>query len=297
MIEERVIDMAVGINGVNSALNTLNRAQTASQNTIQRIATGSRYPNARNGASQYAMAQRIYNNIGSIAQSNRNTQNVGAMLRTASGAANNTVQALSGIRQNLINAANGTNNASDRQNLFREIEQRVQQIDVNANIQYNGQRLLTGSRNLTVAGFTGYDNVRINDLTSRGLGLTDDQGRVNIDLNDNEAIQASLDRVDNALNVARGTTGTIETAIEDLDFQSALDVETTLGAQQQRLDYQASMYMTMEENELNAASTIDDSNIAQEITNLRSQQAQERLALFATQMFNQNRASILNLLR
>lgn len=289
--------MAVGINGVNSAINTLNRAQTASQNTIQRIATGSRYPNASNGASQYAISQRMYNNIGSIAQSNRNVQNTNAMLRTASGAANNTVQALSGIRQNLINAANGTNNAGDRESLFREIEQRVQQIDVNANIQYNGQRVLTGSRNFTVAGITGYDNVRLNDLSSRGLGLTDNQGRININLDNNDAIQESLNRVDNALNVARGTTNTIETAIEDMDFQSALDVETTLGAQQQRLDYQANMYATMEENELNAVSTLDDSNIAQEITNLRSQQAQERLALFATQMFNQNRASILNLLR
>lgn len=289
--------MAVGINGVNSAINTLNRAQTASQNTIQRIATGSRYPNASNGASQYAISQRIYNNIGSIAQSNRNVQNTNAMLRTASGAANNTVQALSGIRQNLINAANGTNNPGDRENLFREIEQRVQQIDVNANIQYNGQRVLTGGRNLTVAGITGYDNVRLNDLSSRGLGLTDNQGRININLDNNDAIQESLNRVDNALSVARGTTNTIETAIEDMDFQSALDVETTLGAQQQRLAYQADMYTTMEENELNAVSTLDDSNIAQEITNLRSQQAQERLALFATQMFNQNRASILNLLR
>ena len=289
--------MAVGINGVNSALNTLNRTQTATQTTIQRIATGSRYPNASNGASQYAIAQRMYNNIGSIAQSNQNVQNTSAMLRTASGAANNTVQALSGIRENLINAANGTNTANDRQNMLREIEQRVEQIDVNANVMYNGQRLLTGSRNLTVASITGYDNVRINDLTSRGLGLTDDQGRININLDNNDAIQNALNRVDNALNVARGTTGTLETAVEDMEFQSALDIETTIGAQEQRLEYQASMYMTMEENELNAASTIDDSNIAQEITNLRSQQAQERLALFATQMFNQNRASILNLLR
>ncbi len=289
--------MAVGINGVNSALNTLNRAQTASQNTIQRIATGSRYPNASNGASQYAVAQRMYNNIGSIAQSNRNAQNTGAMLRTAAGAANNTVQALSGIRENLINAANGTNNAGDRESLFRQIEQRVQQIDVNANVQYNGQRLLTGSRNLTVAGITGYDNVRLNNLTSRGLGLTNDQGQLNFNVDNADAIQDAINRVDNALNVARGTTGTIETAMEDIEFQSALDVETTLGAQQQRLEYQTSMYMTMEENELNAVSTLDDSNIAQEITNLRSQQAQERLAMFATQMFNQNRASILNLLR
>ena len=288
--------MPVGINGVNNALNTLNRVQNTSANIVQRIATGSNYPNATNGASQYAISQRMYNNIGSIAQSNRNTQNVSAMLRTASGAANNTVQALGGIRENLINAANGTNNMGDRQNLQRMIEQRIQQIDDNAAVEYNGRRLLNGTRNLAVSGITGYDNVRLDDLTSRGLGLTDNQGRVNIDLTTDDGIRNALDRVDNALNAARDTTNTIETALEDVGFESALDVETTLGAQQQRLEYQADMYSTMEENELNAVSTLNDSNIAREITNLRTQRAQEQLALFATQMFNQNRSSILNLI-
>lgn len=293
---ERVIDMAVGMNGVNNALSTLNRVQTASQNTVQRIASGSRYPNAATGASQYAMTQRMYNNIGSIAQSNRNTQNVNAMLRTASGAANNTVQELSGIRENLINAANGTNNMSDRRYLQRMIEQRVRQIDTNAEVQYNGQRLLNGTRNLAVSGITGYDNVRLGDLSSRGLGLTDNQGRININLDNDEGIRNAINLVDNALNAARGTNTTIETAIEDMGFESALDVETTLGAQQQRLDYQATMYERIEENELNAASTLNDSNIAREMVNLRTQRAQEQLALFATQMFNQNRSSILNLI-
>ena len=288
--------MPVGINGVNSALNTLNNVQTASQNTVQRIATGSRFPDASRGASQYAISQRMYNNIGSIAQSNQNTQNVSAMLRTASGAANNTVQELSAIRENIINAANGTNNAGDRQSLQRMIEQRIQRIDSNAAIEYNGQRLLNGTRNLAVSGITGYDNVRLNDLTARGLGLTDEQGRVNLNLDNDEGIRNALDRVDNALSMARGTTDTIEAAVEDTEFQSAIDVETTLGAQQQRLEYQADMYATMEENEINAASTINDSNIAREMVNLRTQRAQEQLALFATQMFNQNRASILNLI-
>ena len=288
--------MPIGVNGVNSSLNNLNRVQITSQETVQRIATGSRYPNARNDASQYAISQRRYNNIGSIARSNQNTQNVSAMLRTAAGAAGNTVQALSSIRENIINAANGTNNQTDRQYLQRMIEQRVQQIDNNANVEYNNQRLLNGGRNLTVAGVTGYDNIRIADLTSRSLGLTDDQGRVNLNLDNNEAIQNSLNRIDNALDIARGTNTTLETAIEDLGFESALDVETTLGAQQQRLEYQSDMYTRMEENELEAAATQSDSNIAREITNLRSQRAQEQLALFATQMFNQNRASILNLL-
>ena len=288
--------MAVGMNGVNNALSTLNRVQSASQNTVQRIASGSRFPNAASGASQYAQTQRMYNNIGSIAQSNQNTQNVNAMLRTASGAANNTVQVLNGIRENLMNAANGANNSTDRRYLQQMIEQRVRQIDTNAEVQYNGQRLLNGTRNLAVSGITGYDNVRLGDLSSRGLGLTDNQGRMNINLDNDEGIRNAINMVDNALNTARGTNNTIETAIEDMGFESALDVETTLGAQQQRLDYQATMYERMEENELNAVSTLNDSNIAREITNLRTQRAQEQLALFATQMFNQNRSSILNLI-
>ena len=288
--------MPVGINGVNNALNTLNRVQTASQNTIQRIATGERYPTAQNGASQYAITQRMYNNIGTIARSNQNAQNANAMLRTASGAANNTVQALGEIRANILNAANGTNNYTDRQNMQRMIEQRIQQIDNNAGVEYNGRRLLNGTQNLTVASVTGYDNVRIANLTSRSLGLTDDNGRVNINLNDNAGIENALNRVNNALDIARGTTGTLNNAIEDLDFESALDIETTLGVQQQGLELQAERFTTMEENELEAASTINDSNIAREMTNLRTQRAQEQLALFATQMFNQNRANILNLL-
>ena len=288
--------MPVGINGVNNALSTLNRVQTASQNTIQRIATGERYPTAQNGASQYAITQRMYNNIGTIARSNQNAQNANAMLRTASGAANNTVQALGEIRANILNAANGTNNYTDRQNMQRMIEQRIQQIDNNAGVEYNGRRLLNGTQNLTVASVTGYDNVRIANLTSRSLGLTDDNGRVNINLNDNAGIENALNRVNNALDIARGTTGTLDNAIEDLDFESALDIETTLGVQQQGLELQAERFTTMEENELEAASTINDSNIAREMTNLRTQRAQEQLALFATQMFNQNRANILNLL-
>lgn len=288
--------MAIGVNGVNSSLNNLNRIHNASQNTLQRIATGSKYSSASQGASQYAMSQRMYNNIGSIGQSIQNTQNVNAMLQTASGAANNTVQALSTIRESLINAANGTNNDSDRSTLQQNINQMIRQIDDNAGVQYNGQRLLDGSRNITVAGITGYENVNVGNLTSRGLGLTDDDGNVTINVNDNDSIQSALDRVGTALESAQGTADSLSSAQENNAFDAALDEVTTLGAQQQRLEYQAQNYATMEENELNAVSNLNDADIAIEVTNLRSQQTQEQLALYATKMFNQNRASVLNLL-
>ena len=76
----------------------------------------------------------------------------------------------------------------------------------------------------------------------------------------------------------------------------SLDEATTQGAQLQRLEYQQTNYTTMEENQLNALSNSNDANIAQQVANFKSQQTQEQLALFATNVFNHNRASVLSLL-
>ena len=289
--------MPIGMNSVNPGLNNLNRIQSSNQNSIQRIATGTRYNSPSQGASEYAISQRLSNNIRSTGQSIQNTQNVNAMLQTASGAANNTVQALSTIRENLINAANDTNNASDRSALQDNINQMIRQIDDNSKVEYNGQRLLDGSRNITVAGITGYENVQVNSLTSKDLGLTDEEGNSTIDLNDNDSIQSALDRVNTALETAEGAADTISAAQENNSFDAALDEVTTIGAQQQRLEFQVQNYMTQEENETDALSNLNDTDIAREITNLRSQQTQEQLALYATNLYNQNRASVLNLLQ
>ena len=288
--------MAIGMNAVNPALNNLNKIQNSSQNSIQRISTGTRYSSPSQGASEYAISQRLSNNIRSTGQSIQNTQNVNAMLQTASGAANNTVQALATIRENLINAANDSNNSSDRSALQDNINQMIRQIDDNSRVEYNGQRLLDGSRNITVAGITGYENVKVGSLTSKDLGLTDDEGNSTIDLSDDESIQNALNRVTTALETAEGTAGTINAAQENNAFDAALDEVTTIGAQQQRLEFQAQNYMTQEENETDALSNLNDTDIAREIVNLRSQETQQQLALLATNMYNQNRASVLNLL-
>ena len=133
-------------------------------------------------------------------------------------------------------------------------------------------------------------------LTSRDLGLTDDQGNSTINLSDNDSIQSALDRVGTALNAAQGTADTLQAAQENNAFDQALDEVTTIGAQQQRLEFQAQNYMTQEENETNALSNLNDTDIAREITNLRNQQTQEQLAMYVTNMYNQNRASVLKLL-
>ncbi len=231
---------------INTSLNDLNRAQSSQAESIKRIATGTKYYSPANGASEYAIVQRMYNNIGSVTQSNSNTQTANAMLNVAAGAVSNTINSLSSLKQTLISAANGTNSDSDVAALQESVSQTLSQIDSNAQVTYNGQSLLDGSQSIQVASDSGYETVNLRDMSTNGLGLTD----------------VTIDTVDSALN-------------------TALDQATSIGAAQKGLEYQSANYTTMEENLYEAVSTIDDTDIAAESVNNASANAQSQVALWA----------------
>ena len=247
---------------INSSLNDLNRAQSSQAESIKRIATGTKYYSPANGASEYAIVQRIYNNIGSVTQSNSNTQTTNAMLNVAAGAVSNTINSLSSLKQTLISAANGTNSNSDVAALQESVNQTLSQIDSNAQITYNGQSLLDGSQSIQVASDNGYETINLGDMSTAGLGLTDSEGNSNITLGDLSDLGTAIDTVDSALN-------------------TALDQATTIGAAQKGLEYQSANYTTMEENLYEAVSTIDDTDIAAESVNNASANAQSQVALWA----------------
>ncbi|TYZ27549.1 bacitracin resistance protein BacA [Selenomonas caprae] len=250
------------MSGVNHSLNTLNKVQSAQSSSVQKIATGSKYPSASYGPSDYAIIQRTYSNIGAVAQSNSNTQTANSMLSTAAGAVNETVNSLSSLRSTLLEAANGTNGNTDLAALQKSVEQTISSIDDNASVTYNGKKLLDGSQSITVAGADGYNTVSLGNMTSQGLGLTDSEGKSTIDLTDASSISAALDKVDSALN-------------------AATDQATNIGAAQQGLTYQSSNYTTQEENLVATAETMDSADIAKESVNLASSNTQEQAALWA----------------
>jgi len=247
---------------INSSLNDLNRAQTSQSESIKRIATGTKYYSPANGASEYAIVQRIYNNIGSVTQSNSNTQTTNAMLNVAAGAVSNTINSLSSLKQTLISAANGTNSNSDVAALQESVNQTLAQIDSNAQITYNGQSLLDGSQSIQVASDNGYETINLGDMSTTGLGLTDSEGNSNITLGDLSDLGTTIDTVDTALN-------------------TALDQATSIGAAQKGLEYQSANYTTVEENLYEAVSTMDDTDIAAESVNNASANTQSQVALWA----------------
>jgi len=264
----------------NVGLSSLNRANTSVNNSIKKISTGSNYPSASYGASEYAISRRMTSNIGAYEQSIKNTQNSNAMLNTASGAINNTVQSLTTLRENIMNAMNGTNGAPDLATIQKGIGQTISQINENASVTYNSQRLIDGSNpGTTVAGSFGYDTVQFSNMTSEGLGLTDAEGNATVNVADGtSSLSDALDTVDRALN-------------------SALDQATSIGAAQQGLGYQEANYTTASENLTMAETELDGLDIAAETVRLKSSQTQEQLALFGVKaQMNMHRDTVANLL-
>ena len=291
--------MAIIMGGTNPYVSTYNGVSHSSQVAFQRISTGSKYQNVATGASEYAIISKLMSNLGATTQSSQNTQNMSSMVKVAQDATGNTISGLTTIQSHLINAANDTNGSLDRQAIQKEIDQLVSQIDSNAYVEYNGQRLLDGSREtLTFAGLDGYRNLQVGDIRSQTLGLTDADGNITIDATTPEGIQNSLATIGGALEYVEGMNGDLYPSLyEGYSLDAALDEATTQGAQLQRLEYQQQLYTTMEENQLGALSSMGDTDIAKQITNLRSEETLEQMALFGIKMFNQNRASAVTLLQ
>ena len=266
--------MAIGGLGF---VNQVNRTNTAVSSSIQKIASGSQRPSAKYGASSYAIAARMSSNIGAAVQSRRNAQTANSMMNVASGAVSSTVDALTSIRSQILQAANGTNQGSDVAAISQSISQSISTINDNAAVEYNGMRLMDGSRSVTVAGSNGYNTLNLGNISSQGLGLTDSQGNITLDLSSPQGIQSALNTVDSALD-------------------SALGMATDIGAAQQGLSFSEDNYTTMQASLTEALSTEDDTDIAAEVTRLRSADTQNQLALHAQKMYMHNSAQVLSLL-
>lgn len=280
--------MAIGGVGF---LNQINSTKANYNTVLKQVASGSKFPSAQYGTSEYAISRRARVQIGALAQSNQNTQNANAMLSVAAGGVSSTISALTSIKEQVIKAANGTNSPSDIDTIGKSINQSIQTINDNASIQYNGMDLLDSGRKVAVAGVDGYRNVSLGNMTAEALKLADDKGNSTIDLTDLNTYYDGSGAVDTTKGLGKALS-TIDNALG-----KALDEATNIGAAQQNLTFASANYTVSEENLTAADSNMSDTDMAKTITQLRSADTQNQLAMYAQKMFMTNSASVLSLLR
>jgi flagellin len=262
------------IGSVSSPANNLDKAQNTLGTAQKRLASGQRINSAQDDAAGLAIAAQMVAQLGSDNQALRNVNDGISLTQTASSALGQVTETLQSIRTLAVQAANGTNTASDREAIQAQIDQLAQGVDqIASQTEFNGQKLFDGNfsaqiQNGPQAG--DQQGLTLGNLSTQSLGI-------------------------NGANVttasgAADTISAIDNAIASIGKQQA-----SVGAAQAGLSSAAVALAGTYENLAAAKSRIADTDYAQATAENAQAKVQQQAALQATSIYNANQAVQLKL--
>ena len=143
--------MASIINTNVASLNAQRNLATSASSlntTLQRLSSGMRINSAKDDAAGLAISSRMTSQIDGLNQAARNANDGISMAQTAEGALGAIGDNLLRMRSLAVQAANGTNSASDRASIQAEISQLQSEVmRIATTTQFNGLNLIDGTLN------------------------------------------------------------------------------------------------------------------------------------------------------
>jgi len=169
--------MGLFINTNQSALNAQRKLTSTSgalSTSFERLSSGLRINGAKDDAAGLSITNRFTAQVRGLNQAVRNSNDGISLAQTAEGALSETTNILQRIRELAVQAANDTNNTSDRQSIQAEVSQLINEIDrIAATTNFNGNNLIDGSflsRDLQVGANVGETlSVSVNGAASDDL--------------------------------------------------------------------------------------------------------------------------------
>ncbi|RSZ47274.1 MULTISPECIES: FliC/FljB family flagellin [unclassified Variovorax] len=156
--------------------NNLNKSQSALNSAIERLSSGMRINSAKDDAAGQAIANRFTANINGLKQATRNANDGISIAQTTEGALTEVNNNLQRIRELSVQAATGTNSASDLDSIQSEIGQRLDEINrVSDQTQFNGVKVLSadaGKLTVQVGANDGETiDIDLKEISAKTLGL------------------------------------------------------------------------------------------------------------------------------
>lgn len=132
-----------------SALNTyrqLSINNNAGSRSLEKLSSGYRINRAGDDAAGLAISEKMRGQIRGLNMASKNAQDGISLIQTAEGALNETHSILQRMRELAVQAANGTNTDSDREEIQKEIDQLKSEINrISTDTEFNTKKLLDGS--------------------------------------------------------------------------------------------------------------------------------------------------------
>ena len=173
------------------AQNNLDKTGSALQATIQRLSSGLRVNTASDDASGFAIANRMDSQIRGMAVATRNANDAISFSQTSSGALAQISNNLQRMRELAVQAANGSNSASDTSLLNQEFNQLQTEVSrIQGSTTFNNVNVFSPTATVFQIGANTTTNDRVN---VQGNALTTTMGIGTQSITDRTATSAGTD--------------------------------------------------------------------------------------------------------
>ena len=265
-----------------NAQRNLNTSSASLATTVQRLSSGLRINSAKDDAAGLAISQRMTAQINGLTVAARNANDGISLAQTAEGALASIGDNLQRIRELAVQAANGTNNTSDKASLDNEVKALTDEITrVTNNTKFNGTALFASGATATSfqvgAGSSANDAISISSLDLSSTALSG---------------VASL-------SVSGVTAGSGATVLDTIDnmLTAVNDKRAELGAVQNRFTSVISNLSTTTENLSASRGRITDADYAEETANLTKAQILQQAGTAMLAQANSLPNTVLSLLK
>jgi len=275
------------------AQNALTKNERSMNTAMERLATGKRINGAKDDAAGLAISSRMTSQIRGLEVGMRNAGDAISMISVADGAMIEVGNMLQRMRELALQASNGTTTAADRDYLNTEYQNLITEIErIADNTQWNGNAIM----NLASASDTFSYQVGANG------GQTIDVDFVAIDQTNGSAFTvfatgasaASIAAANTSAALVAGTEAItkIDLAITELNANRA-----NFGAAINRLTYAIDNLASVKVNSEAARSRIEDTDYAQETSELARTQIINQASTAMLAQANHAAVTVLALLR
>jgi flagellin len=143
------LTLDTNINSLNAQRN-LTTSQASLSQALQRLSSGLRINSAADDAAGLAISNQFTTQINGTNQAVHNANDAISETQTAGGALSTLTDNLQSIRTLAVEAANGSNSASNRAALDQQVQQQIAEITrIASQTSFNGQNVLDGSSGVT----------------------------------------------------------------------------------------------------------------------------------------------------
>jgi flagellin len=292
--------------------NALTKNERAMGQTMERLSTGLRINSAADDAAGLAISSKMTSQINGLNQAARNSNDAISMLQTADGALIEVSNMLQRMRELAIQAASGTNTASDQSNLDTEFQSLKAGIEsIVRNTQWNGENILAGG----ASGAAVAKNFQVGANASQTLQVTFADFNIDQGTTGNVSSAGPLAVLDidgagsgaaqdlNSLAIYHATPATAVTNITMAvygidDAIGKINTERAkFGAAINSLEHTVDNLTNVSQNTAASRSRIQDADYAAETTELARTQIIQQAGTAMLSQANQQAQSVLALLK